>query len=168
MNAVASINYDRQYFDAFYKNWIAYRSRWRRYAIHFAAIFIAVTAVALWVFPSHRPIAGGLFFVAILNLIDASTHKLRWVRQRLSSVAVDKTAELTFTDDRIQITTPNSEGTIAYDGFGVVSITPNGIFLVPDTGVSIFVPQTSFASPDEFRNVCSKLAEHVAQRSNDA
>ena len=167
MNAVASISYDRKYFDAFYANWIAYRSRWRRFAIPFAVIFFVVTAIALLLLPSHRPIAGGFFVVAILNLIDASTHRLRWVRQRLASVAVDKTAELTFTDDKIQISTPNSEGTMTYDGFGVVSIKPDGIFLVPDTGVSIFVPRTSFADPEAFGGVCSKLAEHVAQRSSD-
>jgi hypothetical protein len=167
MNAVASIDYDRQYFDAFYENWIAYRRRWRRYAIPFAVIFFLVTAIALWFLPSHRPIAGGFFIVALLNLIDAYTHRLRWVRQRLASVAVDKRAELTFTDDKIQISTPNIEGTMTYDGFGVVSIAPDGIFLVPDTGVSIFVPKTSFADPDAFGRVCSRLAEHVAQRSSD-
>lgn len=168
MNAVASIEYNRQYFDAFYRNWIAYRSRWRRHAIPLATAFFIVTAFTVWVFPQHRPIAGGLLAVAVLNLIDASTHRLRWVRKRLASVAVDKTAKLTFADDQIHISTPNSDGTIAYNGFGVVSIAPNGIFLVPDSGVSIFVPDTSFASADEFGRVCSKLAEHVAQRSGDA
>lgn len=168
MNAVASITYNRQYFDAFYRNWIAYRSHWRRYAIPLATAFLVAAAFAVWVFPQHRPIAGGLLAVAVLNLFDASTHRLRWVRKRLASVAVDKTANLTFAEDQIHISTPNSEGTIAYDGFGVVSITPNGIFLVPDSGFSILVPDTSFANADEFGRVCSKLAEHVAQRSGDA
>lgn len=163
MNAVASIKYDREYFDAFYRNWISSRSRWRRYAIPLAIAFVAAATMSVIVLATYRAIAGGVLTVAILNLIDASTHRLRWIRQRLASVAVDKTAQLTFAEDRIHIKTPNSEGTIAYDGFGVVSITPNGIFLVPDSGVSIFVPDSSFDNADEFGWVCSKLAEHVAQ-----
>ena len=168
MNAVASINYDRHYFDTFYANWIAYRSRWRRFAIPLAFTFVLVATIALWLLPLHRPIAGAFLVVAILNLIDALTHRMRWVRQRLSSVAVDKSATLTFTDDNIEISTANSDGTMTYDGFGVVSITPGGIFLVPDSGVSIFVPNDSFVDADTFTMVCSKLAEHVAQISSNA
>ena len=86
----------------------------------------------------------------------------------MASVAVDKSATLTFTDDKIEISTANGDGTMAYDGFDVVSITPGGIFLVPDSGVSIFVPHESFVDADTFTMVCSKLAEHVAQRSSEA
>ena len=40
MKAVARISFDRNYFETFYSNWLAYRSRWRRYAIPFAIAFL--------------------------------------------------------------------------------------------------------------------------------
>ncbi|TVP95942.1 MAG: YcxB family protein [Planctomycetaceae bacterium] len=162
MNAVASIDFDRDYFNAYYANWVRYRSRWRRFAIPIALSFVAVTALASFRLESHRPIAGGLFVFAALNLIDAITHRQRWIRQRLASVAVDKFAKLTFNDDHLQILTTNTEGTVRYEAFGVVAVTPDGIFLVPDSGHSIFIPRNAFSTDDEFRLVSNKLAEQVA------
>jgi hypothetical protein len=141
---------------------LAYRSRWRRFAIPFALVFVVLTGAAFFYPTSYRPIVGGLFVVALLNLVDAATHRLRWIRKGLASVAVDKSAEFTFTDEHIRISTPNSDGTLKYAAFGCVSVTPDGIFLVPDSGVSVFVPRSAFADAEEFSLVTSKLAEHVA------
>lgn len=165
MNAAASIKCDRQYFNAFYANWIAHRSRWRRLAIPVAITFFAMAVVALFLLPSLRIIAVGIVVAAIINLVDALTYKWRWVRRRLASFAGEKTADFTFTDDAVKISSPRSEGTIAYNGFGVIVIAPDGIFLAPDSGVSLFVPRSSFVEPDAFGDVFVKLAEHVAQRA---
>ena len=158
MNAVASIRFDRDYFNAYYANWVRYRSRLRRFAIPFALSCVAVTGLALWLLESYRPIAGGVFVFAVLNLMDAATHRLRWIRQRLASVAVDKSAKLTFTDDKVQIWTPNSEGSVKYQAFGLVTVTPDGIFLIPDSGQSIFIPRDAFSADDDFRLVSTRLA----------
>ncbi|WP_372717033.1 YcxB family protein [Novipirellula sp.] len=165
MNAVATINYDREYFEYFYTSWLTYRSRWRRFAIPVAIVFVALAVTALFLPDLHPAVSYGVFVVAVLNLFDAATHRFRWVRQRLASVAVDKTAELTFTVDKIRIITPNSDGTLTYNAFGQVSVTSNGIFLVPDSGVSIYVPRTAFASDEEFYRVTAKLEEHATQHA---
>lgn len=164
MNAAASIKCDRQYFSAFYANWIAHRSRWRRLAIPVAITFFAMAVVALFLFPSLRIIAVGIVVAAIINLVDALTYKWRWVRQRLASFADDKTAEFTFTDDAVKISSPRSEGTTAYTTFDAISLTPDGIFPVPAHGRSVFVPRSSFLNPDTFGDVCSTLAKHIAPR----
>ncbi|MCR9116850.1 MAG: YcxB family protein [bacterium] len=166
MNAAASIKCDRQYFNAFYANWIAHRSRWRRLAIPVAITFFAMAVVALFLLPSLRIIAVGIVVAAIINLVDALTYKWRWVRRRLASFAGEKTADFTFTDDAVRIKSPKSEGTIDYDGFDAISTTPDGIFLVPGHGVSVFVPRSSFTDSDAFGDVCSKLSEHAVQRSS--
>tara|TARA_R110002167_G_scaffold33129_3_gene106623 strand:+ start:971 stop:1471 length:501 start_codon:yes stop_codon:yes gene_type:complete len=165
MNAVATINYDREYFESFYTSWLTYRSRWRRFAIPVAIVFVGVAVTGLFLMQLQPAVCYGVFVVAVLNFFDAATHRFRWVRQRLASVAVDKTAELTFTVDKIRITTPNSDGTLTYNAFGLVTVTPNGFFLVPDSGVSIYVPRTAFASDEEFHSVTAKLEEHATQHT---
>lgn len=165
MNALATINYDREYFDTFYANWVSYRSRWRRFAIPIAITLVALMAMACLLSFSYRPIAGGLLVIAIVNFFDAATYRVRWIRKRLASIAVDKTANFVFTDDNIRISSANSDGTLTYNAFGLVTITPEGIFLVPDSGMSIFIPRTAFSDDNQFREVSSKFADRVAQNT---
>ena len=165
MKAVAKISFDRNYFETFYSNWLDYRSRWRRYAIPFAIAFLIAAFAAAVLSPMpYSAMAFPFVFVAVFNMVDAATYKMRWIRKRLVSNAVDKTAELVFTDDDIRISSQNSEGTVKYAAFGSMNVTPNGIFLVPDSGVSIFVPRSSFLIDDEFHSVSAKLAGLAPRR----
>ena len=167
LNATASFNFDREYYRSFYANWLAYRSRWRRFAIPVATAVLIVSGAAFWFSTTHRQIAGGFFTAAFIVLADSATYRIRWVRKRLASVAVDKSADFTFADDHVQVSTPNSESTLKYDVFGSVTLTPDGIFLVPDSGVAIFVPRTAFSTDDAFSCVSAKLSQHMARRCNE-
>jgi uncharacterized protein (DUF58 family) len=159
MHVAASYTLDRDYFEAYYAGWLACRSRWRRYAIPLAMILVAATAAAYYLTSTYRLGALAFFVLAVVFLIDVGTYRFRWLGQRLRSSALGKTAAFVFTDDHVEITSPHSRGTIDYQAFDDVVPTPEGVFLVPGSGVSLFVPRGALASEDEYRAVSDRLTQ---------
>jgi len=164
MNTAAAFDVNRQYYATYYSTWMKHRSRWRRLAVPIAALFLLTTVIAAILLPQHRPFAIALLLIAIFNAMDACSYRWRWIRERLKTQSREKHADLVFRDDDVAINTPNSNGTMRYTAFTDVTVAPDGMFLVPDTGVSIFVPRTAFDSDDDFRRVAAHVNERYASR----
>lgn len=163
MNTAASFEFDRKYFAMYYTSWLNYRSRWRRFAIPIAASFLLVTVIAAILLPQQRALAIAFVLIAVVNCVDACSHRWRWIRERLKSQSREKQINLLFNDDDVAIQTPNSNGSMRYTAFINVTMAPDGIFLVPDTGISIFVPRSAFQSDDDFRRVADTVkAKHAS------
>ena len=157
MDVAIAFDIDRHYYAAFYTAWIGYRSRWRRFAIPIAVLFLLVALIALIFVSRYRIAVGVLFVIALFNAIDAVSHRRRWICDRLKIQSREKHVDLVFGDDQMTITTPNSNGTMRYTAFTTVTVAPTGIFLVPDTGVSIFVPRAAFSSDHDYDQVSDTL-----------
>ena len=153
---------DQPYYDSFYQNWITYRSRRQRYALPATLTVAAAAIIAVIVAPEFRAISGGILVAAILYSIDAGTHRQRWLRQRKKSLSLGKEVSLHFNEETVQVTTANSEGRLNYRAFESSFATPNGLFLVPENGISIFVPKSAFCSEEEYDAVTKKLDESMS------
>jgi len=162
MNTAAAFDVNRQYFATYYSTWIKHRSRWRRFAIPIAVLFLLATVIAAILLPQHRPFTIALLVITIFNAMDACSHRWRWIHERLKTQSREKHIDLVFNDDDVAIKTPNSNGTMRYTAFTDVTVAPGGMFLVPDTGVSIFVPCTAFDSDDDYRRVATNVTEKHA------
>jgi YcxB-like protein len=165
VNVVATLTIDREYYDTFYTNWLSYRSRWRRHA-PVAAITLAIIPMAIMLlFPGHWLIAAGFLGLALANAIDVATHRMRWLKKRMKNVSPGKTAEVVFDDDGIHISTSHSDGNMKYAAFVDATLTPNGIFLVPENELSIFMPRTAFSSTEDFDSVSTRIADAISFRA---
>jgi hypothetical protein len=99
----------------------------------------------------------------------AATHKRRWVNARVSTTGDDKSVDLAFDSDSFTSTSTNGSATMRLAGF--VGFTPasQGFFLIPDTGVSIYVPRATIDPSDSYSALVELLASNIGrQRSKTA
>ena len=156
MEATARIHYDRDYFEASYTDWLANRAKWRPYAVLFALTEIGV-GVAILLFTSAPAIAFVAISVGLYHSYEAVTHRSRWLRERLDGLPPDKLITIQFGPDFMATESQNSSGTLRYDAISKVVGTPNGVFILPQTGVSIYVPRACVEPTDAF----TPLLEHL-------
>lgn len=158
MNVVATFIIDREYYDTFYTNWLAYRSRWRRQAPAAAITLATIPMAIMLLFPGHWLVVVGFLGLALANAIDIATYRMRWLKKRMEHISPGKTAEVVFDDNGIHLSTSHNDGNMKYAAFVDATLTPNGIFLVPDNGLSIFMPRAAFSSSEDFNSVSTRIA----------
>ncbi len=161
MIATAHLTFDRNYFELQYDEWLQHRSRLKKYEIWFAIILIAFGLMMVFTFP-RQWLVGALFASAgVYEFTMAATHKRRWVNARVSAVRDDKTVDLQFDTDTLTSTSANGTGTMRLSGFTGFICASHGFFLIPDTGVSIYVPRASIEPTDSYFTLIELLSSTV-------
>ena len=161
MNVSAQVSFDRPYFEAVYSDWLAYRSRWRRYAAPFAVALTLAGVAVLWTFPHQRLFGLLVLFGGLYQICEAMTHRKRWIADRLKELPPDKILKISFHPEHIEMETPNSSSRLNIAALSDVVATPNGIFLIPQTGVSIYFPRASIDPSDAFLLLIESLVTAI-------
>ena len=121
------------------------------------AVGAIVAGVALvWFFPSPSVGIIAISF-GLYHLLEALTHRSRWIKARLDGLPPDKLVTISFHTDSMDTETPNSSGTLRYSAISRVVGTPNGMFILPQTGVSFYVPRASVEPTDAFSPLLAHL-----------
>ncbi|MDA7887574.1 hypothetical protein N9B12_00795 [bacterium] len=163
MNATAHLKFDRDYFELQYNEWLAHRSKFKKYEIWFAMLLIVFGVGMAFAF-RQQWLVGGLFACAgIYEFAMSATSKCRWVNARLSTVRDDKTVELTFDDESLTSISKNGKSTIRLNGFSGFTPGSDGFFLIPDTGVSIYVPRATIDPPDSYSSLIELLSSSIGK-----
>jgi len=157
MDASAQVSFDRSYFEAVYSDWLVYRSRWRRYAVPFAVTLTLAGVAALWILPHQRFFGLFVLFGGLYQVYEALTHRKRWMADRLKDLPPDKILKISFHPEYIEMETPNSSSRLNIAALSDVVATPNGVFLIPQTGVSIYIPRASIDPSDAFSPLIESL-----------
>ena len=161
MNVSAQVSFDRPYFEAVYSDWLAYRSRWRRHAAPFAVTLTLTGVAVLWIFPHQRLFGLFVLFGGLYQVYEALTHRKRWMADRLKELPPDKIPKISFHPEHIEMETPNSSSRLNIAALSDVVATPNGIFLIPQTGVSIYIPRASIDPSDAFLLLIESLVTAI-------
>ena len=165
MIATAHVTFDRNYFELQYDEWLQHRSRFKKYEIWFAVALTSFGLVMALTF-QHQWLVGALFASAgIYEFVMAATHKYRWVNARVSTVRDDKTVHLEFDEDSLTSTSANGTGTMRLAGFTGFTRASHGFFLIPDTGVSIYVPRATIDPTDSYSALIELLTSTVGRTS---
>ena len=163
MIATAHVIFDRSYFELQYDEWLRHRSRFKKYEIWFAVslfLFGLVMAVAF----QHQWLVGAMFASAgIYELVMSATHKRRWVNTRVSTVRDDKSVDLEFDTDSLTSVSVNGTGTIRLSGFTGFTPASHGFFLIPDTGVSLYVPRATIDPSVSYSALMELLSSTVGR-----
>ena len=161
MISTAHITFDRSYFELQYDEWLQHRSRFKRYEIWFAlclTIFGLTIAIAF----RHQWLVGALFATAgIYEMVMAATHKRRWVKARVSTVRDDKAVDLKFDSDSLTSSSKNGSSTMRLAGFVGFTLASKGFFLIPDSGVTIYVPRAIIDPSDSYSALIELLASTI-------
>ncbi len=163
MIATAHVTFDRSYFELQYDEWLRYGSRFKKYEIWFA-IALTVFGLAMALTFQHQWLVGALFASAgIYETAMAATHKRRWVNARTATIRDDKSVDLEFDKDSLISTSANGTGTMRLDGFTEFTPASHGFFLIPDTGVSLYVPRATIDPDDSYSALIELLSSSVGR-----
>ena len=161
MIATAHVTFDRSYFELQYDEWLQHRSRLKRYEVWFALALI-LFGVTMAIAFRHQWLVGALFASAgIYEFVMATTHKSRWVNARVLTVRDDKTVDLKFDSDSLTSSSKNGSATMRLAGFAGFTPASKGFFLIPDTGVSIYVPRATIDPSDSYSSLIELLASTI-------
>jgi hypothetical protein len=165
MLATAHILYDRQYFELLYDDWLQHRSVWRRYAIY-ASFGLLAGGVIMAVMSPRNWLVGAVFaMLGVYETISALTHRRRWIRERLLLARPDKTVDLTFDETSVESASANGKSTMLISRFVGFAAGTNGFFLIPDTGISLYVPRPAVEPADVYDTLVHSLCLAVEKGS---
>lgn len=161
MIATAHVTLDRSHFELHYGEWLQHRSRFRRYEIWFAIVLLSYGLILAFTF-RDRWYVGALFAAAgVYEFLMASTHKRRWVNARVAAVRADTSVDLEFHADSIVFTTANGTATVRWSGFVAFTQATNGFFLVPETGVSMYIPRVAVEPSAAYAALIDLIASKI-------
>jgi hypothetical protein len=165
MIATAHVTFDVAYFELQYAEWLKHRSRYRKYSIWFAAaiflcgVVIAITLQRTWF--AGVVIAGA----GIYELVVSATYKRRWVNARLPKQRDYQSVQFEFHPDSISSTSENGSGTMQLAGLAGFTAASHGFFLMPQMGVSLYIPRDSILPEESYSTLIQLLASKVGQTS---
>lgn len=166
MNATARLTFDRQYYEAKYDDWLQHRAKWRKYAVPFAC-FLVLSGLCLSYFIVDQWMFGGFVIVGgIFELVTALTYRYRWINRCLRATCTDKTVEIKFENDLMNSSSRNGTSSIKIAALDSVVPASNGVFLIPDSGSSIYIPQSTVDPPDEYQALVQYLITSLETREN--
>lgn len=166
MIATAHIQFDRNYFELHYDDWLRHRSKFRKYEIWFALTLILFGVTLALIF-RHQWLLGCLFASAgVYEFVMAATHKRRWVKSLVATVRDDKSVDLAFDSEFLTSTSANGTATMRLARFTDFTAASNGFFLIPDTGISIYVPRSTIEPSASYSELVEILSSTVGSTQN--
>jgi hypothetical protein len=162
MIATAHVTFDRSYFELQYDEWLQHRSRFKKYEIWFA-IVLTLFGLAMALVFQHQWLVGALFVSAgIYEFAMAATHKRRWVNARTSTVR-DKSVDLEFGTESLTSTSAHGTGIMRFTGFTGFTPASHGFFLIPETGVSLYIPRATIDPDDSYSSLIELLSSTIGR-----
>jgi len=161
MIATAHVTFDRSYYELQYDEWLRHRSRFKRYEIWFAVALTLFGARVALMFRDQW-LVGAIFGSAgVYEFVMAATDKRRCVNARISTVRDDKSVDFEFDSDSLTTKSANGTATMRLSGF--IGFTPasEGFFLIPDTGVSIYIPRATIDPFDSYPSLIELLSSMI-------
>lgn len=153
MNATAHLVFDRAYYESNYDAWLRHRAKLRPYAACLSVALLAFGVFLALAFPANW-LVGVIFACAgVYELIEALTHKSRWINARVKMTRENKTVDMQLSETELTTTSSVAHGTIQIEAFFDIIPASDGVFLIPDSGVSIYIPAATVEPGDAFRRL---------------
>jgi hypothetical protein len=164
MNSTLIVVMDKAYFEESYDQSFLYRMRYRKYNPLVGSLFLLAS-----VFLFYRYVALGTdasLYMGIIALLysawtftDNKRAKAKWLRELALVIERQNTLQITFSEAGIDSKTLFAESTIKWSAFAIVQETAKGIFLVPQKGISIYLPKTAFENQQTIQQVLQRFEQ---------
>ena len=156
MIAQSMVAFDREYYAKYYSDWMRSRSKFRRFAVPLGFLIVVVGVVVFIRFTEQRFLGAAVIGFGVFHLFDALTFRSRWIKKRLNSGG-SREGRFEFYDDRVHIRSDSSEGHFLLSGFIDTTPSENGIFLIPQKGLSFYIPWSSIEPREALPHVRSLI-----------
>ncbi len=157
MNIEVEITPTKEYFESCYRDWLPRNNmKWLPYL----ATGLILIGILFYIFnDSNRfqtiPIITPIW--AVILFVQYYYMKWKWIRERMKSSMVGKKMTLTFREEEVEHTGPYSNGIVKWEKFQKYFLTKNGLTLVPENGIFIFLPRSIFESEKDILQIEAKL-----------
>lgn len=153
-------NIDDNYYQEFYSEWLSHRSVYRKWQDKLGWISI-LTAIFLFVINSNLKFyAIALILFGGLLIYDYYASKYFWMKRRKDSKMNYKAITIIFEDHQIQSSSPFAEMKGKWEMFDEAIETKKGIFLIPETGISIYLQKHNFQNPSDIKLISTKINDN--------
>jgi hypothetical protein len=147
----------KAYYQEVYKEWLRFRSKGKRWQWQVGVFLLGIAFLLallcgprladLWLIPCCFVLAGvheiGSFFYT----------RRQWLQSRQASKLVNQRVTLVFDSQAITHHGPFAQGQLLWAGIREVKETARGLFLVPESSISIYIPKTAFRSLEQFQTL---------------
>ncbi|CAH0535509.1 hypothetical protein VST7929_03079 [Vibrio stylophorae] len=147
---------NEDYLNSFWKDFIKHRSKMRKWTIYLGMlIFIANISIYVYFINQNKPHQSILLF-AVIGLLTIAWHfwdKFQWYNLMRNASSFNKQNILKFTSSSIFYDGPISKGEMSWEGIENIVLAANGMFLVLQKGLSIYIPKSAAASEQEYNSI---------------
>jgi uncharacterized membrane protein len=163
MNAKAKVTLDRRYYSECYADWLRNVSKWRRYQILVGLILVTIATLLVSFSAIHGLIPAMIAVIGVFEIGGYLLNRHQWMSDRMADKRLDDTASLEFLEERIIHSGPFSRGEFLWDGIESMTATPKGLFLRPQRGISIYIPDRAWETPDAKQLVVNRFTQNAEQ-----
>jgi len=150
-------NIDDKYYQEFYSEWLSHRSVYRKWQDKLGWISILIALILFVINCDLKFYAIALILFGALLIYDYYTSKSFWMKGRKDSKMNNKAVTMIFEDHQIQSSGPYAEMKGKWEMFDEAIETKKGIFLIPETGISIYLQKKTFQNPSDIKLISTKI-----------
>lgn len=147
---------NEDYLNSFWKDFIKYRSKMRKWTIHLGLlIFITNVSIYVYLINQNKPYQSILLFavIGVFTIIWHFWDKYQWYSLMRNSPSFNKQNNIKFTSSAIFHDGPTSKGEISWKGIETIIPAANGMFLVLQKGLSIYIPKSAAENEQEYNSI---------------
>lgn len=148
---------DEKYYKEAYEELISL-NRLKKWEPIFAMI-MTLFGVLLYCFDKTDKLGIFPFFFILMGVFEFFKffyNRTKWLKERNGSKVTGQLIEIEFNSETLKHSGPFSNGEIKWTGLKEIKKTNKGIVLKPESGVSIYLPDSLFNGPDEIAFILSK------------
>jgi hypothetical protein len=157
MHAIAKFTLDENHFRQAYADWLRYVSRKKRWELPVGALLLVLGLALWWTCNPARFLPLALMAMGLFEISSSVLHKHRWVRARLARHTSSRQVEMVFTDEHIRISGAYADAVCDWQAFAACVPTPHGMFLSPQKGVHIYIPDSALVPLEAKPEILSRI-----------
>lgn len=158
--AVARFKMDDDLYRQHWSDWICYVSRGRKWSIPVALLCGGsglVLLIVLGLDSKYRIVGLFLVCLGLFNIIWHYWDKHKWFSDRRKANVTGSEVEIRFEDDRIFMNGPFSKSESEWKAFQKVLPTEKGMFLCPQHGIHVYIPDSALEPPEAKEEIINKI-----------
>lgn len=163
MDINIELKFTEEYYKEAYQEMVKNRLKFRKWQPLLIVFHFLSSVLFLWYILKNLDLKTYIiiplifFFFGLYEFYDYYKIKRNWLKARREEGITDESVTLRFKGDEIEHSGPYAKGVIKWNGFKCIQVTDNGLFLIPQKGISIYLPKYCFSNEDEMKSILNKF-----------
>lgn len=142
-----------EYFQSYYKDWIKFVSKGKRWSIPIGLTLILLGLVMIIFNKDNHIYSFAMLGFGISQSLWYLWEKHKWIKSMAAESRIGEEVSLTFNDEGITHSGPTSSGNLKWSGIKQIIQADQGLFLRLQKGICIYVPKSAIQGPYEIASI---------------